>query len=249
MNLQNKVVVVTGATGGVGRELVKKLDLFGAELILISKTESELQNLVKSLKGRKHKFYVCDFADQQKTIKVAQKINKDIEKIDILINGAGIGIYKPIDELTVDEWNKSLEIMVSAPFIFIKYLLENLMKSSDSLVLNIGSGAGVIPMAGRSAYCASKFALRGFTLSLSEEYKRIGNPKFCLITLGSTLTSFGPMNFGDKKEEMEKGKAYFTPNWVTQKLTEIIKDDKREIEYTLYPGEYGLGEWKKPEPI
>ena len=106
-----------------------------------------------------------------------------------------------------------------------------------------------VPEKVEPAESLSEFALRGFTLSLSEEYKRIGNPKFCLITLGSTLTSFGPMNFGDKKEEMEKGKAYFTPNWVTQKLTEIIKDDKREIEYTLYPGEYGLGEWKKPEPI
>jgi hypothetical protein len=85
--------------------------------------------------------------------------------------------------------------------------------------------------------------VRGLTLSLSEEFKNT-KTHFCLITLGSTLTSFGPMSFEEKKREMESGKAYFTPSWVAKKLVEIIKDDNREIEYTLYPTDYNLGSYK-----
>lgn len=247
MNLKDKVAVVVGATGGIGREIVESLDKEGANLILVSKTENELQNLLKTLDGKDHSYYICDLSNEDETAKVAKKIANDFSAIDVLINAAGIGIYKPLEELTLDDLNLSININTTSVFLFIKYLISNLEKSKVSLVLNIGSGAGVIPMSERSVYCTSKFAVRGMTLSLAEEYKRIGNPKFCLITLGSTLTSFGPMSFEDKKTEMEKGKAYFTPDWVGKKLTEIIKDDNREVEYTLYPGDYGFGEWKKPK--
>jgi short-subunit dehydrogenase len=233
MNLKNKVVVVTGASGGIGRELVKKLKIEGAKIISVSRNNSD---------------YNCDFNDQLKTKKIANQISEEHKNIDILINCAGIGIYKPLEDLTLEDWNRSMNICTTSSFLFMKNLIKNISNSDNSLILNIGSGAGVIPMAGRSAYCAAKFALRGITLSLAEEYKRIGKPKFCLITLGSTLTSFGPLSFEEKKLEMEKGKAYFTPEWVAEKLTEIIKDENREMEYVLYPGDYGFGEWEVPEP-
>lgn len=249
MNLQGKVAVVTGATGGIGKEIVGRLDREGATLILISRNESELQELIKTLNNKESKYYVCDLSNQSETEKIANEISINYPKIDILLNSAGIGIYKPIEEATLSEFNDSLNIGLASTFILTKKLMSSLNNSQDSLVLNIGSGAGTIPMAGRSLYCTTKFALRGLTLSLAEEFKRIGNPKFCLITLGSTLTSFGPMEFKEKELEMEKGKAYFTPEWVGEKLLEIIKDDKREIEYQLFPGDYGFGSWTKPEPL
>jgi short-subunit dehydrogenase len=248
MDTKNKTIVVIGATGGIGRELVRKLDSEGANLILVSKTETELLTLIKSLKGKNHKYYVCDLTDQSATLEIAKTIFRNRGDLSILINAAGIGIYDPIHNLSLKKWNTSFDVNVTSAFIMTREFLEQ-QNSEEQLVLNIGSGAGVIPMSGRSLYCATKFALRGFTLSLAEEFSRIGKPKFCLITLGSTLTSFGPMSFETKKEEMEKGKAYFTPSWVADKLTEIIKDDNREVEYTLYPGDYGFGEWKKPEPL
>lgn len=248
MNLKGKTVVVVGATGGIGREVVKNLDSEGVNLILVSKTESELQNLLQSLDGEENKYYVCDFSNTKETQDVVLKISKENENIDLVINCAGVGIYKPLIDLNLEDFEKSISINTTSVFLFMKYLMSNLEKSDNSLILNIGSGAGVIPMSGRSVYCTSKFAVRGLTLSLAEEYKRIGNPKFCLITLGSTLTSFGPMSFEEKKNEMENGKAYFTPEWVSEKIIEIIKNDGREVEYTLYPGDYGFGEWSKPDP-
>jgi short-subunit dehydrogenase len=247
MDLKGKVAVLVGASGGIGTEIAKKLIGEGLRLVLVSNSEEKLQSLSNKLGSDNCKYYVCDLTEQTLTIKVAKKIADDYKTVDLLINAAGVGVYKQLEDITIEEWNNSLNINLTSVFIFSKELLKSLESADDSLILNLGSGAGVIPMSGRSAYCSSKFGLRGFTLSLDEEYKRVGKPKFTLITLGSTLTGFGPLGLEEKTKEMENGKSYFTPEWVGQKLIEIIKDENREVEYTLYPGDYGFEEWHKPE--
>ena len=246
MKLKNKTVAITGVTGGMGRELVRALDKEGVKFILISKTEAELENLSKTLKNKNNKYFACDFTKQEDVLGLCSDINKEFESVDVLINLAGIGIYKPLEEASLEEWNNSLNIGVTASFILTKGIIGLLKRSKDSLVVNLSSGAGVIPMAGRSLYCTMKFALRGLTLSLAEEFKRT-KPSFCLITLGSVLTSFGPMSLEEKKEKELRGTAYFTPEWVPTKLVEIIKDDNRKVEYTMYPGDYSFGWQKNPQ--
>ena len=240
MTLKDKIIVLTGATGGIGRELVEVLDKEGAQLVLVSRSEGELQNLIKNLSGKNHTYFVADLSDQEATIELGKKISQKFKTVDVLINAAGVGIYKPIEDLELKDWNNSLNINLTSQFLMIKSLLDNLKAAENSLVLSIGSGAGVIPMPGRSAYCVSKFAVRGLTLSLAKEFRGT-KTDFCLITLGSTLTSFGPMSLKDKKLKMENGKAYLTPSWVAEKMVEIIKDDNREVEYKLYPGDYSSG--------
>lgn len=244
MNLKGKVGVITGASRGIGQALARNLDKEGMRLILVAKSKERLKKTLDKLTNPDNTYFACDLADSKEVAKLTSKIKARFSQIDLLVNGAGIGIYKPIEEATVEELEKSLAIGVKAPFLLTKNLTPLMTKSELSLILNIGSGAGVIPMAGRSIYCTTKFALRGTTLSLAEEFKRT-KPHFCLITLGSTLTSFGPLSLEEKKREMESGKAYFTPEWVGKKLTEIIKDDQREVEYTLYPSDYSL-DWQKP---
>lgn len=238
MDLKNKIVVVTGATGGIGRELVRRLDSNGAKLVLVSKNEIELQNLLKNLKNEYSQYFVCDFSNQIETEKVAKAIASEFDQINVLINSAGIGIYKPLEELSFEEWNRSLNINLNAPFMMIKELIGSLNNSSESIVLSLGSGMGVKPEAQRSAYCASKFALRGLMLTLAEEYKRFKKPEFFLLTLGSVLTSFGPMSFEKKKKEMEGGKGYLTPDWVAKKIIELLKLEKREVEYEFSSPDY-----------
>lgn len=230
MNLTSKVIVVTGATGGIGREIVKKLQSEGANLILVAKN--------KRSEEYPGKFYECDFSNQEETMNTAKKISSTYPNIDILINAAGIGIYKPLEDLSLEEWNKSMNINLNASFILIKELIGSLNNSNKSIVLSLGSGMGVRPEAQRSAYCASKFALRGLMLTLAEEYKRFKKPEFCLLTLGSVLTSFGPMSFEEKKKDMENGKGYLTPDWVAKKIIELLKLEKREVEYEFSSPDY-----------
>lgn len=176
---------------------------------------------------------------------MTELIKKDFDNLDVLVNVAGIGVYKNLPDVSFEDWSNSFSINVTAPFLLTKNLLLLLQKAKDSLLLNIGSGTGTIPMRGRSTYCATKFALRGWTLSLAEEFET-KNPRFCLITLGSTITNFSGMTIEEKEKEHAKGKAYFPVEWVANKLVEIIKDDNRQTEITLFPGDFGFGTWKKP---
>jgi len=244
MNLKNKTILVTGSSRGIGNALAKKLAEEKAKLILVARTETELKNFVSKY-GDEHKYFVCDLENEEKVSNIVSKIKAEVKELDILVNVAGIGIYKKFDETTKQDWDKSFALNVTSPFLLTRGLLSVFLNRQDSLVLNIGSGAGMIPMRGRSAYCATKFALRGWTLSLAEEHKN-KSPRFYLITLGSTITNFGDMTIEEKEREHARGKAYFPVDWVASKLVEILKDDKRQIETVIYPGEYGFGTWKKP---
>jgi hypothetical protein len=242
MDLKNKTVVVAGATGGIGAEFSMAVSKEGARLLLISKTEDKLKELIKKLNGKDHNFLVCDFRNSDHIRKLEEHIRDKVERVDVLANVAGIGIYKPIEEADYCEWDDSMMINVTTPFYMIKLLLPLLKKSENPVVLNVGSGMGKIPTAGRSVYCASKFALRGLSLSLSEEYKN-NNIHFVHIALGSTLTDFGPMSLKEKEEENLKGKAYFTPEWVAKEMINIIKAGRYQEEIELYPGDYTGKKW------
>lgn len=233
MNLKDKTILITGATGGIGSVLSQKLKDLGAKVITIGRDPN------------KEATYHTDLTDPISRQELVNQIIHDHDQIDILIHSAGVGIYKPLPDITQSDWDLSFSLNVEAPFFLIQALSPILEKSTDSLVLTIGSGAGTIPMRGRSLYCATKFALRGLMLSLAEEAHGT-HPTYCLITLGSTLTPFGPLSLEKKIEESLSGKAYFTPEWVANKLVEIIQNDNREDEITLFPGDYGFGEWQKP---
>ena len=193
MNVKDKFVVIIGATGGIGSMLSEKLSREGAKLLLVGRNKSKVEKLI----SQGNQFYEIDITDPTQIQSFVEKIKE--KHIDFLINAAGIGIYKPLEETTHKDWKESFATNVTAPFLFIKGLLPLLQKSADSLVLNIGSGAGVIPMKNRSVYSASKFALRGLTLSLAEEF--VGHhPQICLITLGSTLTNFAGIPVEKKRE-------------------------------------------------
>ena len=239
MDVKEKVVVIAGATGGVGSAVAKEFAKRGAKLVLLGRSEEKLQKMTGEL-GEGNKHYTVDFTDENSITEVAKKILSDFPQIDVLVNSAGYGVYKPIEEVEVDEWNDSFAIGVTAPYFLTKFLLPGLTKA-NSVVVNMGSGAGVMPMAGRSVYSVQKFALRGMTLSLAEEFKGT-KTDFVLMTMGSILTEFGPMTLEEKRREMDSGKAYFTPEWVAEKIVEIAEDDNRKVEYEFYPSAYE-GEW------
>lgn len=239
MEIKGKTILITGASKGMGNSIAKKLAQGGANLILVARTEETLKDLVKNLGGENHKYYACDLGDIKQVISLSEKISKDFNKIDVLINGAGIGVYKPIEEVSFDEWRKSFSTGLDAPYFLTQKLLPLMSKSEKSVVINIGSGMGVIPAPGRSVYCSLKFGLRGMTLSLAEEFKRT-KIQFVLLTLGSVLTGFGPKTIEEKKNE---GKAYLTPEWVAERVVEIIKEGGKAVEYTFYPSDY-KEEWQ-----
>ena len=236
MKLSGKTVVIAGASGGIGNALIERLAREEVHLIFIGRSEEKLKELVKRY-GNLHKYYIADFTNEKSIQNLIKSMKKDLVKIDVLINSAGIGVYKPFPDVGFDELRDSFYINVFAPFWVTQGLLPLMRKSSSSVVVSMGSGMGILPRKMRSVYCATKFALRGMMLSLAQEI-RGKRPQIVLITLGSTLTDFGPLTVSDKKRKMSRGKSYFKPDWVADKLTNIIKSESRLSEYRIFPRGY-----------
>lgn len=221
MELKDKIAVVTGAGGAIGSALVEKLKDLGAKVVEIDKTFG----------------FKCDFSNPDSVSRVSNEIAKNYPQVDYLFNVAGVGVYKDIEKLSPNEWRDVFEVNVTTPFVLTKTLLPSIKNSKSGMIFNIGSGMGVIPAEGRISYCSSKFALRGFSLSLAKDLKKYGID-VCHLTLGSVMTPFGTGGI-DKRRQLEReGKKYLSVVEVVDKVISIILSDCREVEYTLYPEGY-----------
>jgi short-subunit dehydrogenase len=241
MEIENKVVVITGASKGIGEKLTYAFAEHKVKLALVARSINKLDDVEKNARELGATFvrvFQCDLTKLQEVNKTAHDIANTFGNVDILVNNAGIGIYKDLEDLQPGDWNQSLALNVTAPFLLIKRFLPMLKTSKIGLVVNIGSGAGKIPFSGRSVYCATKYAIRGLSLTLSKEYEG-RKPDFMHIMLGSTLTEFGPMTLEEKKKKQEKGTHhYFEPKWVADKIVDIIVSGKAKDEVTLFPSDY-----------
>jgi short-subunit dehydrogenase len=239
MNLKGKLAVVVGASGGIGREITLSLAREGTNIIMVARNKGVLRALEREVSGLgvKTKIFTADLSRPKSAAKTADKIAKKHKTIDILFNAAGVGVYNFLEKIDLCDWERSLDINVTAPFIFTQRLISSLSRAKQAVVISLGSGMGKIGLSGRSAYCTSKFALRGLMLSLAKEYKNT-NVQITHATLGSVLTSFGPLSLADKKEKMEQGKKYLEPGQVAHTLVSKIANDTLEDEVPIYPSDY-----------
>ncbi|KKQ46588.1 MAG: hypothetical protein US67_C0075G0004 [Candidatus Woesebacteria bacterium GW2011_GWD1_38_10] len=245
MNLSGKTVCVIGATGGIGREVSAVFAKKGANLLLVARKMDSLTVLEKELAPTKVNIskYTCDLTDPNSNESLAGKIAKDHKNIDVLLHLAGIGVYKNFPEISYEEWKASMDINVTSAFYIFQKLLPLLEKSEKAYVIASGSGMGKVALSGRSAYCTSKFALRGLMQSLSKEYKKT-NIHFVHLTLGSVLTSFGPLSLTHKKRKHKEGKGYLEPDWLANHIATKVEHDTLEDETPIYPRHY-LSESRK----
>lgn len=235
MLLNDKVVVLTGASGAIGSLIAQNLDAEGAKIILVGKNKNKLQEVNANLQNKDtHSYMECDLCSAEFINNFAANLSQTTDKVNVLIHAAGVGIYKKLADYQLADWNTSYDVNVRAPFLLTQKLLPFLLNTDNPLVVSLGSISGRIPMADRSAYNSSKFALRGWSLCMSEEFKDT-KLDFTLMSLGSTMTDFGPLTINDKKELEKRGKKYLDPNFVAGKIVEIIKSDERSEEVVLLP--------------
>ena len=175
--LKGKKVLLTGATGGVGKEVAKKLREAGANLLLISKDEGKLKDLQKTLFGDKKlgeiKYLALDFNNLDDVERAIPEIISTFGgHIDILINNAGMGYHGKIETIDTNELKEVFTINVLSPIIITSRLLSIISKSDAGHIVNISSILGSRSMERTASYTASKHALTGFTKVLRQETAR-----------------------------------------------------------------------------
>lgn len=231
-----KTAIVTGVHGGIGGRLAKKLTENGIYCIMVDIHGGPSPDLVNIIDQNNGEYFSADLTDSNQIDRLVSAI-WEREKIDYLYNVAGIGVYKSIDDLSLDEWNRSVSLNLTAPFYLTKKVIDLLRKSEAPLVFNVGSGMGVLPSSKRVSYVASKFGLRGLTLSLAKEFEN-DKIKFQLLTLGSVMTDFGTGGISHRESLQKTGKKYLHPDTVAEKIYELTLDRLSPTEIVFYPDGY-----------
>jgi len=170
MNLKNKKVLITGATGGIGNSLVKKFNSLGAKVAATGTNEQKLNKL----KENYPEVYVEKFRlDKHDKIEdFVNKIEKELDGLDILVNNAGITLDNISIRLTEENWKKVLDINLTSSFLMCKYSIKKMLKKKYGKIINITSIVGHTGNVGQTNYAASKAGVVAFSKSLALEYAK-----------------------------------------------------------------------------
>lgn len=190
--MQDKVIVVVGATGGIGSVLTRKLLPTGARLVLVSKQESHLSALLGQV-GVVDPSQVlalsADITDPQQVEAVMQQAIAHFGRIDALVNVAGAGILKQYNKIEPADLDAMLDLNLKGSF-YTCQAAANVMKDQKSgHICNVIGILGKHPMAMAAAYCASKYGMVGFSKCMADELKRFG-VKFTLFYFGGVDSPF-----------------------------------------------------------
>ena len=196
--LSNKNCLITGATGGLGQELSKKLIQNNCNLFLTGQSEKRLQKLKDELNhmntnNSKISYCVGDLTKQSEIKKIITRARHDFHHIDILINCAGIFMSKPISQSTIEDFDRILGVNIRAPFLLCKEFSKDMMAKKWGRIINIGSSSSYSGFKNGSIYCSSKHAMLGLSRSLFNELNKHGIRTYC-ISPGSIKTKMGKLS-------------------------------------------------------
>ena len=170
MNLKNKKILITGATGGIGNSLVEKFNNFECKIIATGTNEEKLTKLKQQFPKIDIEKFKLD--EHDKIEKFVENIYGKLNGLDILINNAGITLDNLSIRLTEENWKKVLDINLTSTFLMCKYAIKKMLKNKYGKIVNITSIVGHTGNLGQANYSASKAGIVAFSKSLAIEYAK-----------------------------------------------------------------------------
>ena len=170
MNLKNKKVLITGATGGIGHSIVHKFYNLGSKIVATGTNEIKLDNLKKKFPNISVEKFKLD--EHDKIEEFIEKVDKNLEGLEILVNNAGITQDNLSIRLTEENWKKVLDINLTSTFLMSKFSIKKMLKRKLGKIINITSIVGHTGNLGQANYSASKAGIVAFSKSLAIEYAK-----------------------------------------------------------------------------
>jgi 3-oxoacyl-[acyl-carrier protein] reductase len=170
MNLKEKKILITGATGGIGYSLVKKFYELGSDVLATGTNEDKLNKLKNEFKNIKTKSFKLD---QHSAIEnFIDSCHSELGSIDALVNNAGITLDNLSIRLTEEHWKKVIDINLTSTFLMCKQIIKKMLKNKHGKIINITSIVAHTGNLGQANYAASKAGIIGFSKSLAIEYAK-----------------------------------------------------------------------------
>ena len=200
VNLKGKKVLVTGASGGIGKAIAIELSSNGADLCLTGRNKSELESLQKLIGGN-CEIIISDLSKSEGIDELANSAQEKMGQIDILINNAGITRDNLFMRMSEEDWNEVINVNLNSIFKLTKHLIKGMIKRRYGRIINITSVIGVAGGAGQSNYSASKAGIIAMSKSLAQE---VGSRS---VTVNSIAPGFIETNMtaelsDDRKQEI-----------------------------------------------
>tara|TARA_A100001015_G_scaffold104574_1_gene116066 strand:- start:192 stop:923 length:732 start_codon:yes stop_codon:yes gene_type:complete len=170
MNLKNKKVLITGATGGIGNSLIEKFNNLGSLIIATGTNEEKLNNLKEKYPNINIEKFKLE--EHNKIEKFIDTIYTKLNGLDILVNNAGITLDNLSIRLSEENWQKVLDINLTSSFLMCKFAIKKMLKNKFGKIINVTSIVGHTGNIGQANYAASKAGIIAFSKSLALEYAR-----------------------------------------------------------------------------
>jgi NAD(P)-dependent dehydrogenase (short-subunit alcohol dehydrogenase family) len=189
-SLNNRIALVTGGSRGIGRAVAETLLRAGARVAICGRNPESLEETVNALSPLGEiRGTVADVALQSDVEQLFRFVDSNFSGLDILINNAGLGIFRSVADLTPDQWRRVVETNLHGAYYCAHEAVTRFRQRGGGSVINISSLAGKNPFAGGAAYNASKFGLNGFAEAMMLDHRH-DNIRVSTIMPGSVDTGF-----------------------------------------------------------
>ena len=220
MNVKGKNIIITGGSLGIGKETARDLVKKGANVLITGRSVNRLFE-AKIYTGSK--IIEFDISDHENMSKNAKKCIDILDgRVDVLINNAGIGVGKSIDELNIEDFLKVFNVNVFGLALFTKEIIPYMIKESYGTIINIGSTASLKGYKNGSIYSSSKFAVRCLTQCWQAEL-RPHNIRVCQVNPSEVTTAFG----NSERVEREDVDNKLTPKEISHSIISTIEMNDR----------------------
>jgi 3-oxoacyl-[acyl-carrier protein] reductase len=226
-DLTGKIAIITGAGCGVGRAAAVRLAGYGVYSVLIGRREESLNetaNLVVAA-GARALVAPGDIGVEGDVERAVAHATAAFGGIDIAIHAAGVGLYGPVEQYSLEDWNQTLSTNLTGAFLLSRAVVPSMRIRGGGAIIAIASGAAKQGYPRLAAYAASKFGLLGFMQSLAAEVGDHGI-KVSTILPGSIMTDFGPDTAADK-EARQNGRKYLQPEDIADAIDFLLHQPAR----------------------
>ena len=224
--LQGKNCLITGATGGLGKEIAKEFAKNDCNLFLTGRNNEKLNTIKNELGNSKNKIKIdfedADLSDVDEIQKLIEKVKSTFTNIDILVNCAGVFPVKSLSDSTVEDFENCFSVNVKAAFVLCKEFSQGMITKKWGRIVNIASSSAYAGFKNTSIYCSSKHALLGLSRSLHSELKEHNVRTLC-VSPSSIKTSMGKSVIGQNYE------TFLNPNEIAELIVHLVSFDNEMI--------------------
>jgi NADP-dependent 3-hydroxy acid dehydrogenase YdfG len=192
MDIQNKVVIITGASEGIGEATAKLFATQGAKVVLAARSADKLNTVKDAITaaGGTAIAIPTDMRDQATVRAMVETAHKNFGQVDMLINNAGQSVYAPIEHINVEQYQQIIELNLFGVLYAMQAVIPIMRAQGGGVIINISSNVSKMAIPNIGAYASTKYALNGLTLTARAELAA-DNIRVCLMHPGRTSTAFG----------------------------------------------------------